>query len=144
MFGIISNGKLDSELFNEMYAENKEIIDNLVFYIDNNSKLLDVKIDEVGYDKAQELRQFLNACELNYTTINLIASLEAYSEKKEDEFFLDLYMAIQDGNIDEFLENCDMTEMRTLYTKIKSDETLSVLLPDIEAYVLEREKGLHR
>ena len=34
MFGIMSNGSMDKELFNEEYAENKEIIESLKFYME--------------------------------------------------------------------------------------------------------------
>ena len=111
MFGIMSNGEIDNELFNEMYLENKEIIENMIFYMDKNPKLLEVKLDELGYDKVQEVLAFLNNCKPNYTTISLMAFLEGYCEKKEDEIFLDLYVAIQEGKLDEWLEKCDITKI---------------------------------
>lgn len=144
MFGIMSNGEIDNELFNEMYLENKEIIENMIFYMDKNPKLLEVKLDELGYDKVQKVLAFLNNCKPNYTTISLMASLEGYCEKKEDEIFLDLYVAIQEGKLDEWLEKCDITKINMLYKNFKDDETIALLFPDIKDYVLERESKLHR
>ena len=144
MFGIMSNGKMDQEMFNEIYLENKEILDSLVFYMEQSLKLLEVKLDELGYDKVQELKEFLDNCEANYTVINLMASLEGFLEKKEDEVFLDLYMAIQDDKLDEWLKDCDMSKINMLYRNFKEDETVALLFPDIRDYVLEKEKSLHR
>lgn len=144
MFGIMPNGKIDVEIFNEMYATNKDIIESLSFYMENSPKLLEIKLDELGYDKVQDLLTFLNHCEVNYTTINLMSSLEGYCEKKEDEIFLDLYMAIQEGHLGEWLDSCDMTKINMLYKNFKDDETIALLFPDIRDYVLEKEKKLHR
>lgn len=144
MFGIMSNGKLDTEMFNEMYLEKKDIIENLIFYMEKSSELLEVKLDKLGYDNVQDILTFLSNCEVNYTTINLISCLEGYCQKKEDEIFLDLYMAIQEGNLAEWLEACDMTKINMLYKNFKDDETIAFLFPDIRDYVLEKEKKLHR
>ena len=73
-----------------------------------------------------------------------MASLEGYCEKKEDEIFLDLYVAIQEGKLDEWLEKCDITKINMLYKNFKDDETIALLFPDIKDYVLERESKLHR
>lgn len=144
MFGIMSNGKIDIELFNEMYLENKAIIENLLFYMEKSPKLLEVKLDELGYDKVQDLIAFFSNCNPNYTTISLMAFLEGYCEKKEDEIFLDLYMAIQEGKSDEWLEKCDITKINMLHKNFKDDEIIALLFPDIKDYVLERESKLHR
>lgn len=144
MFGIKSNGMLDNELFNEMYLENEKIIEDMLFYVEKNPKLLEVKLDELGYDKVREVLAFLENCEVNYTTINLMSSLEGYCQKKEDEIFLDLYMAIQEGNLDEWLGSCDMTKINMLYKNFKDDRVISLLFPDIREYVLQKEKALHR
>ena len=144
MFGIMSNGEIDNELFNEMYLENKEIIENMIFYMDKNPKLLEVKLDELGYDKVQKVLAFLNNCKSNYTTISLMASLEGYCEKKEDEVFLDLYVAIQEGKLDEWLEKCDITKINMLYKNFKDDKVISLLFPDIREYVFNKEKNFCR
>lgn len=144
VFGIISNGEIDNELFNEMYLENKEIIENMIFYMDKNPKLLEVKLDELGYDKVQEVLAFLNNCKPNYTTISLMASFEGYCEKKEDEIFLDLYVAIQEGKLDEWLEKCDITKINMLYKNFKDDKVISLLFPDIREYVFNKEKNFCR
>ncbi len=144
VFGIMSNGEIDNELFNEMYLENKEIIENMIFYMDKNPKLLEVKLDELGYDKVQEVLAFLNNCKPNYTTISLMASLEGYCEKKEDEIFLDLYVAIQEGKLDEWLEKCDITKINMLYKSFKDDKVISLLFPDIREYVFNKEKNFCR
>ena len=144
MFGIMSNGEIDNELFNEMYLENKEIIENMIFYMDKNPKLLEVKLDELGYDKVQEVLAFLNNCKPNYTTISVMASLEGYCEKKEDEIFLDLYVAIQEGKLDEWLEKCDITKINMLYKNFKDDKVISLLFPDIREYVFNKEKNFCR
>ena len=101
MFEIVSNGNIDDKIFNEMYKENKEnkeIIDSLIFYMEQNPKMVEIKLEEISYDKIYELLTFLNNCKINYTVIFLITSLEGYLEKKEDELFLDLYLAYQNGD----------------------------------------------
>lgn len=143
MFGIISNENIDTELFNEMYEENQSMIDELVFYMDKSDKLLEVKIDEFGYDKARKLLEFLSNCEVNYTTVNLISSLEGYCEKKEDEAFLDLYMAIQNGSIEEWMKECDLTKINMLYKNFQDDQVISLIFPDMVSYVSLKEKELH-
>lgn len=140
MFGIMSNGSMDKELFNEEYAENKEIIESLKFYMEKNPDMLDLKLEELSYDQIVKLLRFLNHCKVNYTTIYLTTLLEGYIEKKEDELFLDLYMAYQDGSLDTWINNRSLSELKALMNGIQNDSSFGFIFPDLYATVSKRIK----
>ena len=140
MFGIVSNGKINDEIFNEMYAAKKEIIDNLNFYIEQNPKMLEIKLEEFSYDKIYELLKFLNNCSPNYTTINLITVLEGYLEKKEDELFLDLYLAYQNGDANVWLDERTLPELNILRKAIQNDSSFESIFPDLSTVISNKIK----
>lgn len=140
MFGIVSNGKINDEIFNEMYAAKKEIIDNLNFYIEQNPKMLEIKLEEFSYDKIYELLKFLNNCSPNYTTINLITVLEGYLEKKEDELFLDLYLAYQNGDANTWLDERTLPELNILRKAIQNDSSFESVFPDLSTVISNKIK----
>lgn len=140
MFGIMSNGNIDDEIFNKMYAENKEIIDNLNFYMEQNPKMLEIKLEEFSYDKIYELLKFLNNCSPNYTTINLITVLEGYLEKKEDELFLDLYLAYQSGDANAWLDERTLPELNILKKAIQNDSSFEYIFPDLSSTISNKIK----
>ena len=140
MFGIVSNGKINDEIFNKMYAANKEIIDNLNFYIEQNPKMLEIKLEEFSYDKIYELLKFLNNCSPNYTTINLITVLEGYLEKKEDELFLDLYLAYQNGDANVWLDERTLPELNILRKAIQNDSSFESVFPDLSTVISNKIK----
>ena len=140
MFGIMSNGNIDDEIFNKMYAENKEIIDNLNFYMEQNPKMLEIKLEEFSYDKIYELLKFLNNCSPNYTTINLITVLEGYLEKKEDELFLDLYLAYQSGDANVWLDKRTLPELNILKKVIQNDSSFEYIFPDLSSTISNKIK----
>lgn len=140
MFGIVSNGKINDEIFNKMYAANKEIIDNLNFYIEQNPKMLEIKLEEFSYDKIYELLKFLNNCSPNYTTINLITVLEGYLEKKEDELFLDLYLAYQNGDANTWLDERTLPELNILRKAIQNDSSFESVFPDLSTVISNKIK----
>ena len=140
MFGIVSNGKINDEIFNEMYAAKKEIIDNLNFYIEQNPKMLEIKFEEFSYDKIYELLKFLNNCSPNYTTINLITVLEGYLEKKEDELFLDLYLAYQNGDANTWLDERTLPELNILRKAIQNDSSFESVFPDLSTVISNKIK----
>ena len=140
MFEIVSNGNIDDKIFNEMYKENKEIIDNLNFYIEQNPKMLEIKLEEFSYDKIYELLKFLNNCSPNYTTINLITVLEGYLEKKEDELFLDLYLAYQNGDANTWLDERTLPELNILRKAIQNDSSFESVFPDLSTVISNKIK----
>lgn len=140
MFGIMSNGNIDDEIFNKMYAENKEIIDNLNFYMEQNPKMLEIKLEEFSYDKIYELLKFLNNCSPNYTTINLITVLEGYLEKKEDELFLDLYLAYQSGDANAWIDKRTLPELNILKKAIQNDSSFEYIFPDLSSTISNKIK----
>lgn len=140
MFGIVSNGKINDEIFNKMYAAKKEIIDNLNFYIEQNPKMLEIKLEEFSYDKIYELLKFLNNCSPNYTTINLITVLEGYLEKKEDELFLDLYLAYQNGDANTWLDERTLPELNILRKAIQNDSSFESVFPDLSTVISNKIK----
>lgn len=139
MFDIEPNDVLFED-FNEIYALNKDILDDLILACEESDKVLGEKVALLGYDKALELLEFLRKCRQSYVVINLISALEAYSFEKEDEAFLDLYIAIQSGKVEDWLESCDLSKINMLSKNFREDETIALVFPDMRDYVMEREK----
>lgn len=140
MFGIVSNGKINDEIFNKMYKENKEILDSLNFYMEQNPKMIEIKLEEFSYDKIYELLKFLNNCKINYTVIGLITSLEGYLEKKEDELFLDLYLAYQNGDANTWLDERTLPELNILRKAIQNDSSFESVFPDLSTVISNKIK----
>ena len=140
MFGIVSNGKINDEIFNKMYKENKEILDSLNFYMEQNPKMIEIKLEEFSYDKIYELLKFLNNCKINYTVIGLITSLEGYLEKKEDELFLDLYLAYQNGDANTWLDERTLPELNILRKAIQNDSSFESIFPDLSTVISNKIK----
>ena len=141
MFDIEPNDVLFED-FNEIYALNKDILDDLILACEESDKVLGEKVALLGYDKALELLEFLRKCRQSYVVINLISALEAYSFEKEDEAFLDLYIAIQSGKVEDWLESCDLSKINMLSKNFREDETIALVFPDMRDYVMEREKRI--
>ena len=141
MFDIEPNDVLFED-FNELYALNKDILDDLILACEESDKVLGEKVALLGYDKALELLEFLRKCRQSYVVINLISALEAYSFEKEDEAFLDLYIAIQSGKVEDWLESCDLSKINMLSKNFREDETIALVFPDMRDYVMEREKRI--
>lgn len=140
MFEIVSNGNIDDKIFNEMYKENKEILDSLNFYMEQNPKMVEIKLEEISYDKIYELLTFLNNCKINYTVIFLITSLEGYLEKKEDELFLDLYLAYQNGDANVWLDERTLPELNILKKAIQNDSSFEYIFPDLSTVISNKIK----
>ena len=102
--------------------------------------MLDLKLEELSYDQIVKLLRFLNHCKVNYTTIYLTTLLEGYIEKKEDELFLDLYMAYQDGSLDTWINNRSLSELKALMNGIQNDSSFGFIFPDLYATVSKRIK----
>ena len=139
MFDIEPNDVLFED-FNEVYALNKDVLDDLILACEESDKVLGEKVALLGYDKALELLEFLRKCRQSYVVINLISALEAFSFEKEDEAFLDLYIAIQSGKVEDWLESCDLSKINMLSKNFREDETIALVFPDMRDYVMEREK----
>ena len=140
MFGIVSNGNIDDKIFNEMYKENKEILDSLNFYMEQNPKMIEIKLEEISYDKIYELLTLLNNCKINYTVIGLITVLEGYLEKKEDELFLDLYLAYQNGDANTWLDERTLPELNILRKAIQNDSSFESVFPDLSTVISNKVK----
>ena len=141
MFDIEPNDVLFED-FNEVYALNKDVLDDLILACEESDKVLGEKVALLGYDKALELLGFLRKCRQSYVVINLISALEAYSFEKEDEAFLDLYIAIQSGKVEDWLESCDLSKINMLSKNFREDETIALVFPDMRDYVMKREKRI--
>ena len=141
MFDIEPNDVLFED-FNEVYALNKDVLDDLILACEESDKVLGEKVALLGYDKALELLEFLRKCRQSYVVINLISALEAYSFEKEDEAFLDLYIAIQSGKVEDWLESCDLSKINMLSKNFREDETIALVFPDMRDYVMKREKRI--
>ena len=139
MFDIEPNDVLFED-FNEVYALNKDVLDDLILACEESDKVLGERVALLGYDKALELLDFLRKCRQSYVVINLISALEAYSFEKEDEAFLDLYIAIQSGKVEDWLESSDLSKINMLSKNFREDETIALVFPDMRDYVMEREK----
>lgn len=142
MFGIISNGNLDNELFNKMYLKEKDVIDNLIFYMEKFPNMLEIKLDEYGYEKIFEVLSFLDNCKVNYTTFDLKISLEDYLSRKKDELFLDLYLANQSGNIETWLNSLSLSELMVLRSDIENDSSFASVFPSLYSAVSKKTKHI--
>lgn len=140
MFEIVSNGNIDDKIFNEMYKENKEIIDSLIFYMEQNPKMVEIKLEEISYDKIYELLIFLNNCKINYTVIFLISAIEGYLEKKEDELFLDLYLAYQNGDANTWIDERTLPELNILRKAIQNDSSFESIFSDLSTVISNKIK----
>ena len=138
MFGIMSNGNLDNELFNKMYLKEKDVIDNLIFYMENFSNMLEIKLEEYGYEKISEILNFLDNCKDNYTTFGLKVSSEEYLNRKKDELFLNLYLANQDGNVETWLNSLSLSELMALRSDIENDASFVSVFPDLYSAVSKK------
>ena len=120
MFEIIPNLDTDVEEFNKKYINIKEMLDDLINYLDKSERELDQAIKQYDYDSVYELIEFLKLCKKNYTVITLTMALEVYSHQLEDEAFLDLYVRIQDGTFEAWLDNCSLSDISLCENNLKS------------------------
>lgn len=143
MFEIIPNLDTDVEEFNKKYINIKEMLDDLINYLDKSERELDQVIKQYDYDSVYELIEFLKLCKKNYTVITLTMTLEVYSHQLEDEAFLDLYVRIQDGTFEAWLDNCSLSDLKKLKRCFESFDTICDIFPETVNIVLEKEKSYH-
>lgn len=143
MFEIIPNLDTDVEEFNKKYINIKEMLDDLINYLDKSERELDQAIKQYDYDSVYELIEFLKLCKKNYTVITLTMALEVYSHQLEDEAFLDLYVRIQDGTFEAWLDNCSLSDLKKLKRCFESFDTICDIFPETVNIVLEKEKSYH-
>lgn len=143
MFEIIPNLDTDVEEFNKKYINIKEMLDDLINYLDKSEKELDQAIKQYDYDSVYELIEFLKLCKKNYTVITLTMALEVYSHQLEDEAFLDLYVRIQDNTFEAWLDNCRLSDLKKLKRCFQDFYNAYEMFPDITALVIEKEKSYH-
>ena len=142
MFGIKPIEGIDIDLFNKKYNENKNIIDILIDE-DMNEKNIEKKISSLGYDEIFELFEFLQMCDNNYTVVNLLMPITLYLHQKEDDMFLDLYMAQQTGNIEKYLSERSLSELRVIKRCFENDGNSFLIFPDLYQEIVEKEKSYH-
>ena len=143
MFEIILNVDTDVEEFNKKYINIKEMLDDLIYYLDKSERELDQAIKQYDYDSVYELIEFLKLCKKNYTVITLTMALEVYSHQLEDEAFLDLYVRIQDDTFEAWLDNCSLSDLKKLKRCFESFDTICDIFPETVNIVLEKEKSYH-
>ena len=143
MFEIIPNLDTDVEEFNKKYINIKEMLDDLINYLDKSERELDQAIKQYDYDSVYELIEFLKLCKKNYTVITLTMALEVYSHQLEDEAFLDLYVRIQDDTFEAWLDNCSLSDLKKLKRCFESFDTICDVFPETVNIVLEKEKSYH-
>lgn len=143
MFEIIPNLDTDVEEFNKKYINIKEMLDDLINYLDKSERELDQAIKQYDYDSVYELIEFLKLCKKNYTVITLTMALEVYSHQLEDEAFLDLYVRIQDDTFEAWLDNCSLSDLKKLKRCFESFDTICDIFPETVNIVLEKEKSYH-
>lgn len=143
MFEIIPNLDTDVEEFNKKYINIKEMLDDLIYYLDKSERELDQAIKQYDYDSVYELIEFLKLCKKNYTVITLTMALEVYSHQLEDEAFLDLYVRIQDDTFEAWLDNCSLSDLKKLKRCFESFDTICDIFPETVNIVLEKEKSYH-
>ncbi len=143
MFEIIPNLDTDVEEFNKKYINIKEMLDDLINYLDKSERELDQVIKQYDYDSVYELIEFLKLCKKNYIVITLTMALEVYSHQLEDEAFLDLYVRIQDDTFEAWLDNCSLSDLKKLKRCFESFDTICDIFPETVNIVLEKEKSYH-
>lgn len=143
MFGITSNLDTNIEEFNQKYINIKEMLDDLMNYLDKSEKELDRAIKKYDYDMVYELLDFLKLCEKNYTVVTLTMALETYVHQLEDEAFLDMYVRIQDDTFNEWLDNCSLSDLKKLKSSFQNFNTIYEMFPEVTSLVLEKEESYH-
>lgn len=143
MFEIAPDLETNIEDFNKKYINIKEMLDDLINYLDKSERELDQAIKQYDYDSVYELIEFLKLCKKNYTVITLTMALEVYSHQLEDEAFLDLYVRIQDDTFEAWLDNCSLSDLKKLKRCFESFDTICDIFPETVNIVLEKEKSYH-
>lgn len=142
MFGIKPNDGVDINLFNEKYYENKDILEDLI--ADDKSEIeLEKKVSKYDYDEISRLFEFLQMCETNYTVVNLIMPIMFCLHQREDEMFLDLYMAQQKGMVEDYLNDKSLSELGVIRGFLENDNNRSFVFPDMYLKIIEKEKSYH-
>lgn len=143
MFEIAPDLETNIEEFNKKYINIKEMLDDLINYLDKSERELDQVIKQYDYDSVYELIEFLKLCKKNYIVITLTMALEVYSHQLEDEAFLDLYVRIQDDTFEAWLDNCSLSDLKKLKRCFESFDTICDIFPETVNIVLEKEKSYH-
>lgn len=143
MFEIASDLETNIEDFNKKYINIKEMLDDLINYLDKSERELDQAIKQYDYDSVYELIEFLKLCKRNYTVITLTMALEVYSHQLEDEAFLDLYVRVQNDTFNNWLDECSLSDLRKLKRCFESFDTICDIFPETVNIVLEKEKSYH-
>lgn len=92
MLGFIPKKDINVDYFCAFYEENADILESLLDKAEGDGDLA-LEIRKCSDEKVLELLDFMNMCETNYTVSVIGSSLKTYLHQKEDEVFLDLYMA---------------------------------------------------
>ena len=143
MFEIAPDLETNIEDFNKKYINIKEMLDDLINYLDKSERELDQAIKQYDYDSVYELIEFLKLCKKNYTVITLTMALEVYSHQLEDEAFLDLYVRVQNDTFNNWLDECSLSDLRKLKRCFESFDTICDIFPETVNIVLEKEKSYH-
>ena len=143
MFEIASDLETNIEDFNKKYINIKEMLDDLINYLDKSERELDQAIKQYDYDSVYELIEFLKLCKRNYTVITLTMALEVYSHQLEDEAFLDLYVRVQNDTFNNWLDECSLSDLRKLKRGFQDFDNAYEMFPDVTALVIEKEKSYH-
>lgn len=143
MFEIAPDLETNIEDFNKKYINIKEMLDDLINYLDKSERELDQAIKQYDYDSVYELIEFLKLCKRNYTVITLTMALEVYSHQLEDEAFLDLYVRVQNDTFNNWLDECSLSDLRKLKRCFESFDTICDIFPETVNIVLEKEKSYH-
>ena len=143
MFEITPNLDTDLEEFNKKYMNVKEMLDDLINYLDKSERELDQAIKKYDYDSVYELLDFLKLCKRNYTVINLTMALETFAHQLEDEAFIDLYVRVQDETFKAWLDECNLTDLTKLKRCFQNFSEAYEIFPDVTSLVLEKEKSYH-
>lgn len=139
MFDIKPKDDVDFEIFNKFYFKNRCALEDLLNYIESKNDL-DEAVKRYSYDEINNVLIFLKMCKSNYVISCLELSLITYLHAKEDELFLDLCLAIQEEEIEEWLDDRTLLELKILKNCIQSDK--SFFEDDVYDLVLKHEKLL--
>lgn len=137
MLEINPKKNIDIVYFNEKLVEFETLIDEFLEVL-NDGSALDKKLKSLDYQIALDLLNFFELCEKNYALNILSNAIMIYCHQREDEAFLDLYMANQDDTLDEFIKNADEVTLHKILRCFENDKNLLEMFEEVNSKIVNK------